>query len=73
MAVNTVQLQSELSAHGTIVFCDEHNPYYYLVVMEGVIDHDTVHNIIDSYVAIDYPNQVSCTLVDGVLKCEKSK
>lgn len=73
MAVNTAQLQTDLSTHGTIVFCEEHNPNYYLVVMEGVSDHDTVHSIIDSYVAADFPNQTNCTLVDGVLKCEKSK
>lgn len=73
MAVNTQQLQSDLASHGNIVYCDEHNDSYYLIVMENVTDHDTVHDIIDSYVAVDYPNQTNCTLVSGILKCEKSK
>jgi len=67
------QLNTDLSAHGTIIFCDEHNDRSFLVVMEGVTDHDTVHDIIDSHVASTYPVQTNCTLVDGVMKCEKYK
>jgi len=73
MAVDTQQLQVDLALHGDIIYCDEHNESYYLVVMENVADHNTVHDLIDSYVNSEYPNQTNCTLVDGILKCEKSK
>lgn len=73
MAVNTVQLQSDLEAHGTVIICGEHSEDSYLVVMEGVADHDAAHDVIDSYVLAEYPNQTNCTWVDGVLKCEKTK
>ena len=70
--VDTNKLQTDLTPHGSITYCDG-NDNYYLVVMTGVTDHDTVHGIISSAVDADYPNQTNCTLVNGVLKCQKDK
>lgn len=71
MAVDIAQLQTDLSSHGTVVFCDVHNEHSFLVVIEGVTNYDATHGIIDTHVATDYPNQTNSTLVNGVLKCEK--
>lgn len=74
MAVNTTQLQTDLSAYGTIIFCDINNPSSYLVVMEGVIEGDyaAIENIINTAMGSDFPVEFNCELNSGVLKCERS-
>jgi len=71
MAVDTQALRTALEPHGTVVFCDDHQGLYYLIVMENWdSDEATFDAIADPYVLPDYPNQDIITLVDGVLKTQ---
>jgi len=75
MAVNTQQLIADLSVYGTINYCDVHSDYSYVIVIEGVSEEDktTVESIVESACSTDYPVYLSCTLVNGVFKCERNK
>ena len=43
------------------------------IVLQNVItDEITVKNIIENYILIDYPNQDTISLIDGVFKCQYS-
>ena len=71
MAVDTAALIAALEPHGTVVFCDDQQGLYYLIVMDNWdSDISTFDSIADPYVLPDYPNQDIITLVDGVLKTQ---
>ena len=71
MAVDTAALVAALEPHGTVVFCDDYQGLYYLIVMENWdSDIATFDGIADPFVLPDYPNQDIITLVDGTLKTQ---
>lgn len=73
MAVETQTLISELQNYGVVDFCGVNNPKSYVVVLQNVItDEITIKNIIENYIMIDYPNQDTISLIDGVFKCQYS-
>lgn len=71
MAVDRAALVAALEVHGTVVFCDDQQGLYYLIVMENW-DSDilTFDSIADPFVLPDYPDQGIITLVDGTLKTQ---
>lgn len=71
MAVDTQALRTALEPHGTIIFCDDHQGLYYLIVMENW-DSDifTFDSIVDPYVLPYFPNQEVVTLVNQVIKTQ---
>lgn len=71
MAVDRAALVAALETHGTVVFCDDQQGIYYLIVMENWdSDIPTFDSIADPFVLPDYPNQDVITLVDGVVKTQ---
>jgi len=67
--VDRQALIQALEPYGDIVFCDDHQGHYYLIVMENWdSDIPTFNSIADPFVLPDYPNQEIITLVDGVIK-----
>lgn len=69
--VDTAALRTALEPHGTVVFCDNHQGLYYLIVMENWdSDIATFDAIADPYVLPTYPNQDVITLVGGVIKTQ---
>lgn len=71
--VDSNQLQSELAQYGSIILCEQHTDFSYVVVMSGVSDSNSVETTIDAHVSTDFPTHQSCTLVDGIFKCERTK
>jgi hypothetical protein len=72
--VNREELVSKLEVYGTVVFCDENNDKGYVIVMEnwtGTIDNFV--DIVSVEVIPTYPQTITLTLVDGVIKSEFSK
>lgn len=71
MAVDRTALIAALEPHGTVVFCDDHQGLYYLIVVENWdSDIPTFDVIADPFVLPDYPDQGIITLVDGVIKTQ---
>lgn len=71
MAVDRQALVNELEQHGTVVFCDDHQGLYYLIVVENWdSDIPTFNGIANPFVLPDYPDQEIITLVDGVIKTQ---
>lgn len=71
MAVDRTALIAALEPHGTVVFCDDNQGLYYLIVMENWdSDVPTFDSIADPFVLPDYPNQTIITLVEGLLKTQ---
>ena len=69
--VDTPALIQALEPHGTVVFCDDHQGLYYLIVMENWdSDIATFDSIADPFVLPYYPNQEIISLVDGVIKTQ---
>ena len=75
MAVNTQQLQTDLSVYGNVIFCDENSDMSYVIVMDGVNNGDeaTIDRIINTHCLVDYPIKFNYSLINGVLKCERTK
>ena len=72
--VNREALVNDLTQYGTIVFCDMLNEISYLIVIDnwtGTIED--FNTILDTYVVTEYPNNITRTLVDGVLKSQQDK
>ena len=71
MSVDTQALRTALEPFGTIVFCDNHNELYYLVVMsDWTSDQATFEAIANIYIVPDYPYLYNFTLQDGTLKAQ---
>ena len=71
MAVDRAALVAALETHGTVVFCDNYQDLYYLIVMnDWDSDIPTFDSIADPFVLPDYPDQGIITLVDGVIKTQ---
>ena len=71
MAVDRTALIAALEPHGTVVFCDDNQGLYYLIVMENWdSDVPTFDSIADPFVLPNYPNQTIITLVEGLLKTQ---
>ena len=69
--VDTPALIQALEPHGTVVFCDDQQGLYYLIVMENWdSDIPTFDSIADQFVLPYYPNQEIISLVDGVIKTQ---
>ena len=69
--VDTPALIQALEPHGTVVFCDDHQGLYYLIVMENWdSDIPTFDSIADPFVLPSYPNQEIISFVDGVIKTQ---
>jgi len=69
--VDRQALMDALEQHGTVVFCDDYQGLYYLIVMDNWdSDIPTFDSIADPFVLPDYPDQGIITLVDGVIKTQ---
>ncbi len=69
--VNRQELVTKLEVYGTLLFCDENTPESYLIVMEnwtGTLDN--FNDIVIVEVIPTYPETITTTLVDGVIKSE---
>jgi len=72
--VDRENLIIDISAHGSVVYCDENSEVNYVVVMEGVTSNKiTLDIIVDGYVSADYGGSSLSTLSNGVYKCDYSK
>jgi len=73
MAVDRTALISELSQHGTVVFCDNNSTLYYLIVVTGWnLDINSLYEITDNYLSADFPFDDIITLNNGLLKAQFS-
>lgn len=69
--VDRQALMDALEQHGNVVFCDDYQGHYYLIVMsDWDSDIETFDSIADPFVLPDYPDQQIITLVDGVIKTQ---
>ena len=72
--VNREELVVELEKFGVVMYCNPINEITYLIVMDnwtGTIED--FNNILDVFVVSEYPNNITRTLVDGVLKSQQDK
>jgi len=69
--VNREELVTKLEVYGTVLFCDENTDESYLIVMEnwtGTIDNFV--DIVSVEIIPTYPETITLTLVEGVIKSE---
>lgn len=69
--VNRQQLVTKLEVYGTVLFCDENTEESYVIVMEnwtGTLDN--FNDIVTVEVIPTYPETITTTLVNGVIKSE---
>jgi hypothetical protein len=72
--VNREELVTKLEVYGNVLFCDENTDDSYVVVMSdwtGTIDNFV--DIVSVEVIPTYPETITLTLVDGVIKSEFEK
>ena len=74
MAIDINILNTELSAHGTVIICSEFiEQRNFIVVLENVTSNEIdIQNIIESHILGDYPTQISFRLNNGTLKSDYS-
>jgi hypothetical protein len=69
--VDTAALINDLSAHGTVIYCEPHETLYYLIVVDNWdSDIPTFNTIANTYLSVDYPNQVIVTLDNQLIKSQ---
>ncbi|MCP4761459.1 MAG: hypothetical protein GY870_06730 [archaeon] len=72
--INREALVNDLTQYGTVVFCDVNSDVSYVIIMDnwtGTIED--FNTILDTYVVTEYPNNITRTLVDGILKSQQDK
>jgi len=71
--VDIVNLVNDLSPYGVIELVGQNNEKGYVVIMFNVTtDLQTLNTITTNYIAADFPEIASETLVDGVYKLERT-
>jgi len=71
--VDIVNLVNDLSPYGYVELVGQNNEKGYVVVMFNVTtDSETLNTITTNYIAADFPEIASETLVDGVYKLNRT-
>ena len=71
--IDTEQLILDLGNLGNVLICEGQNNNRFIIVMDNVGNGDEVMSIVSSTLSVDYPNQTTCTFLNGVFKCERNK
>lgn len=72
--VNREELRNELKQFGDIIFCDINNENSYVVVVEnwtGTIEN--FETIANEYITPEYPNNITISLSNSLIKSEYTK
>jgi len=71
--VDRQALIEALEQYGTVVFCDDYQSVYYLVVMNNYLsDQVTFEGIATTFIVPSFPYLTNFSLVNGVLKAQYS-
>lgn len=72
--VNTEELRNELKQYSDIIFCGVNNENSYVIVVENYTQNiELFQEIITTYVISEYPNNISISFKNDILKAEYAK